>query len=91
MKQLERYTIALYDRSSSLDDVNICRKQLFTKKGCIIENLPPTRDALIQHVRRACFRLIYGNNHLYLIKMYQTLMNGAGLKDMKSFLPGGHC
>ena len=56
LTQLERYTILLYDRSSLLGDINICRKQLFTKKGRTIENVHPTRDALIQHIKRAFFQ-----------------------------------
>ena len=31
----------------------MARKELFTKKGRPIENIPPTKGALIQHIKRA--------------------------------------
>ena len=53
MKCLERFVILMYDRSSQLTDVNECRKILFARKGRSIDNLPPTRGALLQHAKRA--------------------------------------
>ena len=53
IQSLETYVVMIYDRLSTLRSVNECRKTLFTKKGRNIESLPPTRDALIQHSRRA--------------------------------------
>ena len=53
LKSLERHVILIYDKTSTLQDVNKCRKTLFAKKGGSIEALPPTKDALIQHSRRA--------------------------------------
>eukprot|EP00794_Sanderia_malayensis_P019491 gene19490-21416_t len=53
MKNLERYVILMYDRSSQLTDINECRKILFTRKGRSIDSLPPTRGALQQHAKRA--------------------------------------
>ena len=50
---LERYVILIYDRASTLQNVNECCKALFSKKGRSIDALPPSRDALIQHSRRA--------------------------------------
>ena len=38
-----------------LFQVNDVRKYLFTKKGRGVEGLPPTRDALEQHVKRAVY------------------------------------
>ena len=58
-QNLERYVILLYDRSSTLENVNECRKELFTKKGRSIDNLPPTRDALFQHSKRALLQARY--------------------------------
>ena len=43
----------MYDRTSGIEDVNDCRRYLFTKRGRTIENCPPTKDALMQHVLRA--------------------------------------
>ena len=53
---LERFTILLYDRTSSLTDIDEARLELYTKKGRIMENLPPTKAALVQHVKRAVYQ-----------------------------------
>ena len=44
---LERFVILLYDRTSSLEDINQARKHLFAQKGRSIENIPPTKAALV--------------------------------------------
>ena len=53
IKSIERYVVLLYDRGCGLESVNECRRSLFTKKNRTSDNLPPTRDALIQHIKRA--------------------------------------
>ncbi|XP_048003917.1 uncharacterized protein LOC125240114 [Leguminivora glycinivorella] len=58
---LEKFTIAMYDKSGSCTDVNSCRKELFTKKDRSIENLPPTQDSLKQHILRA----VYQGGHVW--------------------------
>jgi hypothetical protein len=35
--------------------------KLFTKRGCSSENLPPMRDALIQHIRRAIYQAAWAD------------------------------
>ena len=47
----ERFVILMYDLTSSTSDINNCRRELFTKKAKTVEDIPPTRDALIQHIR----------------------------------------
>lgn len=42
-KVLERFVIVMYDRASSTNDVNSARRELFTKKGRALENIPPTQ------------------------------------------------
>ena len=49
---VQRFIILIYDRTCPLDDVNLCRKYLFTKKQRSIDGSPPTKDALMQHVKR---------------------------------------
>ncbi len=56
MGPLERFVVLLYDRTSSQECVNGARKQLFTQKGRAIDGLPPTQDALIQHIKRAAYQ-----------------------------------
>ena len=50
---LERFTILLYARTSTLVSIGECRKHLFTKKGRAMDAIPPTRAALEQHSKRA--------------------------------------
>ena len=49
---LERFVVLLYDRTSSHDHANDARKQLVIQKGRAIYALPPTREAIRQHIRR---------------------------------------
>ena len=44
---IERFVVLLYNRKSSSNEVNITRKQLFAQKGRTLENIPPTKDALL--------------------------------------------
>lgn len=53
---IERFVILLYDRSCQLPSIDECRRMLFTKKGRSIESLPPTKDALMQHTKRAVYQ-----------------------------------
>ena len=54
--QIERFVILLYNRSSSIKEINEYRRYHFTKKGCPSESLPPTRNSLKQHIKRAAFQ-----------------------------------
>ncbi len=56
MGPLERFTVLLYDRTSSHDSVNQARKQLFTQKGRAIDGISPTQAALIQYTKRAAYQ-----------------------------------
>ena len=51
--------ILLYDRTSSLEDINQAKKHLFAQKGRSIENIPPTKAALVQHIKRAVYQAGY--------------------------------
>ena len=53
-----QFIVLIYDRNSSLDSVNEARKQLFTQKGRIIDGLPPTQAALLQHIERVLTKLV---------------------------------
>ena len=56
MAVLERFVVVLYDRTSGLYSINESRKHLFTQKGRSMENLPPTFEALKQHIKRAMYQ-----------------------------------
>ena len=49
---IQRYFIVTYNRSSP-PSINECRRDLFTKKKRTLENIPPTEDALVQHLKRS--------------------------------------
>lgn len=43
----------MYDVTSETETVNECRRILFTQKNRNVENIPPTEEALRQHLKRA--------------------------------------
>lgn len=53
---LERFFILLYDRTSHHICIDSARQFMFTKKGMEITKIPPTKDALQQHVKRATYQ-----------------------------------
>lgn len=55
MDVLEHFTIKMYDSTSKLTRLHECRRELFTRKvkSRPIDRIPPTRDALEQHVKRS--------------------------------------
>lgn len=68
MSVLEKFTILMYDSGSKMSKLHECRRDLFTRKekARTIDRIPPTRDALEQHVKRSllqsniwtqCFRV----------------------------------
>ena len=53
---LERFTVVIYNRTSSLEYVNEARRELFCQKNRTMENIPPTQDALLQHSKRVSYQ-----------------------------------
>jgi hypothetical protein len=53
---LERFIVLLYDRTCPKMKFNEARKMLFAQKGRSLELIPPTRAALVQHVKRAVYQ-----------------------------------
>ncbi|KAG7177937.1 hypothetical protein Hamer_G026516 [Homarus americanus] len=56
LSTLERFIVLLYDRTSTCCDVNVLRKKLFSRKSRSLEDPPPTRAALEQHIKRAAYQ-----------------------------------
>ena len=56
---LEPFVVLLCDRTSNDEPVNDARKQLFAQKGRGIDTLPPTREAVRQHIRRTVYQADY--------------------------------
>jgi hypothetical protein len=74
---IERFTILMYDQTSGTCDINEARRELFTKTPVtrLLENIPPTKDALLQHIRRATMQArIWANS---LIPAPELLDPGA--------------
>ena len=53
---IERFVCLLYDRTTIITNVDECRRMLFTKKGRTVDSIPPTKDALLQHIKRAVYQ-----------------------------------
>ena len=54
-----RIAVLLYDHTSTISTVNECRKDLFAREGQPLEGIPPTSDALMQHLKRALYEASY--------------------------------
>jgi hypothetical protein len=44
--------------------MNNSRKHQFTKKGCMLETIPPTQGALKEHTKRAVLQAVIWNEAL---------------------------
>ena len=55
MHTIERFVILLYDRTSTCTDIDKARQKLFAKKTNV-KQMPPTRAALEQHLKRAAYQ-----------------------------------
>lgn len=53
---LERFVVIMYDRTCMAVHVNEARLELFSKKGKSYSDIPPTKEALLLHVRRSTFQ-----------------------------------
>ena len=53
---MERVICLMYEKTAYISNVNDCRRMLLTKKVKTVGNKPPTRNALIQHVKRAVYQ-----------------------------------
>ena len=73
---LERFTILLYGRTSSMVNIDEARQELFTKKGRPMDAIPPTKAAVVQHIKRA----VYQEGHCWG-KMLQTTMCMPSAED----------
>ena len=46
----------MYDKTTEISNVSDCRRILFMKKSKTVENILPTRNALIEHIKRAVYQ-----------------------------------
>ena len=59
MPTLKRFASWLNDRTSTCTNINECRKDLFSGKGRLPEELSSTSDAFKLHVSRAVYQVSY--------------------------------
>ena len=59
MQRLERYYVLQYCKSSSCSRVNQARVALFKTGTRLLDKIPPTQDALFQHIKRALLQAGY--------------------------------
>ena len=53
MGEIERFVVLLYSCTLQVTTVNAARKQLFSYSNRKLENIPPSRAALLQHAKHA--------------------------------------
>jgi hypothetical protein len=51
-KDLERFTVVVYDKTSPVLSINEARQEMFTKKNRALENIPPTQVIFFYGVRQ---------------------------------------
>ncbi|GFO47368.1 hypothetical protein PoB_007387300 [Plakobranchus ocellatus] len=56
MSVLEAYVVLLYDRTCTETTVDSAKKNIFTTKDRSMDNIPPTKAALLQHTKRAIYQ-----------------------------------
>ena len=56
---IESFVISLYSVSCTLTDVNKVRQQIFAQSSCTFEYLPPTKAALVEHIKRTTHQAGY--------------------------------
>ena len=63
---LERFVVLMCDRTSESVEVNDARKQLFSQKSRIQDDIPPTQAALKQHIKCTCYQANCWNQSLVI-------------------------
>lgn len=86
-QRLERLTIILYDKSSSVTSINETRKKLFCHNNKAMERLPPTQDALLQHTRRAVYQAGVWTTSLETHQRVPSPQDYAWTKESGSWVP----
>ena len=56
---IEKFVCLLYSRTTDLYKVNKWHRLLFKKNSRTVDCIPPTKDALIQHTKRALYQAGY--------------------------------
>ena len=83
-ERLEKIVVMMYDRSSSTEAVDDAWLELFARKQRSYAAIPPTRGALVQHIRHCS--TLHTRQHAYGVRLWcaslkrRVLLNGDGNK-----------
>ena len=86
-QKLERLTVKVYDKSSPLCSINQVRKELFCHGNRAMERLPPTQDALLQHIKRAVYQTGIWATSTQSHQLIPPPHNFGGTKEPGSWVP----
>ena len=79
MKSIEKFVCRMYAKNSSIEQVNLLRQKMFTVGLKQLDAIPPTLNALYQHVRRALLLVhLHGHFALKTPLPLKIQMNGVG-------------
>ena len=83
VEAIERFVVMLYKRTSPLQKVNEARKYLFAFYNRQLENIPPSRAALIHYTSKGLStkQVMYGDKHSSPIHLFHLLQNGDGRRQ----------
>ena len=87
MSVLERFVVLLYDKTSDQVSVNDARKQLFTQKSRSMENKPPTKGSIVQHIKHASYQANCWNRALCLDPCLPSPIDWEWQKDDAGWQP----
>ena len=72
----------MYDKTADTNQINEIHYKLFAQKNSNPENLPPTEDALIQHIRRVSYQVFIWKIAIHsMINMPSPVGNGWKKQD----------
>ena len=74
---IQSFVCILYDSSSTTTKVNKLRMEFFPRKLAMMQKLPPTKAALIEHVNRSIYQ---ANVWLSCLDARQNLCSPAGFR-----------
>ena len=92
-RYLKRFTVVLYDKTSSLGSVDEARRELFCQKNRTMESIPPAQDALLQHCKHVAIKLEFGQQVNWFSSKHPPLKDMVGhltVTACHGFLYGVH-
>jgi hypothetical protein len=89
---LKEFVVIMYDRSSSTNKVNDARLDLFARKQSPYNGIPPSRAALVEHMKRSVLQAghTWGQSLCISRKLYHHLPGGVGKKIAEFGSHTGH-